>query len=132
MTPQELGVKPKQEATRDEQTRPGRAYLPDVDIYETADTLWVWADMPGVDERSIEVNLDNGVLSIRGQVALQEYANLTPLYTEYHVGNYVRRFTISDRIDSEKISARMTNGVLELRLPKAERAKSRKIAVTIQ
>ena len=57
-------MKRKQELAGQEQTRPGHTYVPDVDICETADSLWLWADMPGVDENSVEVNLAEGVLSI--------------------------------------------------------------------
>jgi len=132
MTPQELSVRNKQELSRDEQTRPGRTFVPDVDIYETAESLWLWADMPGVDEKSIEVNLADGMLTLSGQVSLQEYDNLTPVYTEYNVGNYLRRFTVPNAIDSGRITARMTNGVLVLELPKAESAKPRKISVSAE
>ena len=129
MTHNELNVPEKQE-TRDEMTRAGRTYVPQVDIYETKDGLWLWADMPGVDEESLNVHLDNGVLTIEGQVDVKDYENVTPLYTEYNVGNYVRRFTLSNDVDSERIVARMQNGVLSIEIPKAERAKPRRIAIT--
>jgi len=128
MTQQELNVREKQEA-RDEVTRAGRTYLPPVDIYETPEGLHLWADMPGVDEQSLNIHLDNGVLTIEGQVEVKEYEQLQPVYTEYNVGNYVRRFTLSNDADSERISARMRNGVLELDIPKSERAKPRRITV---
>lgn len=130
MADQELSTRGKQELQQGEQTRPGRTYVPDVDIYETAESLWLWADMPGVDEQSIEIRVANDVLSIEGRVALQEYDNLAPVYTEYNIGNYARRFTLSNAIDAEHIKARMSNGVLELELPKAERAKPRRITVS--
>jgi HSP20 family molecular chaperone IbpA len=130
MTPQEMTTYKKQELSGNEQTRPGRAYVPDVDIYETADSLWLRADMPGVNEQSIEINVANGVLSIEGRVSLEDYDNLAPVYTEYNVGNYARRFTLSNEIDTSRITARMVNGVLELELPKSERAKPRRIAIT--
>ena len=129
MTHNELNVPQKQE-TREEVTRAGRTYVPQVDIYETKDGLWLWADMPGVDEQSLDVHLDNGVLTIEGQVDVKDYENTTPLYTEYNVGNYVRRFTLSNDVDSDRIVARMQHGVLALEIPKAERAKPRRIAVT--
>jgi HSP20 family protein len=129
MTHNELNVPEKQE-TRDEMTRAGRTYVPQVDIYETKEGLWLWADMPGVDEESLNVHLDNGVLTIEGQVDVKDYENVTPLYTEYNVGNYVRRFTLSNDVDSDRIVARMQHGVLALEIPKAERAKPRRIAVT--
>jgi HSP20 family protein len=87
--------------------------------------------MPGVDEQSIEVKLADGILSIEGRVSLAEYENLTPVYTEYNIGNYLRRFTVSSDIDADRIKARMTAGVLEIELPKAERAKPRRISVNV-
>jgi HSP20 family protein len=129
MTQQELDVREKQE-TREETTRAGRTYVPQVDIYETQEGLWLWADMPGVDEQSLNVHLDNGVLTIEGQVDVKDYENVTPLYTEYNVGNYVRRFTLSNDVDTDRIVARMQNGVLALEIPKSERAKPRRITVT--
>jgi HSP20 family protein len=130
MTPQELSVRTKQELKGEEQTRAGRTYVPDVDICETPNSLWLWADMPGVDEQSIQVNLADGVLSIEGHVSLKDYENLSPVYTEYNIGNYARRFTLSSDIDAARIKARMTTGVLELELPKAERAKPRRIPIS--
>jgi HSP20 family protein len=130
MAEQELTTKGKQEVTAEEYTRPGRTYAPAVDIYENAESLWLVADMPGVDEQSVEVHVEKGVLSIEGQVSLKDYENLAPVYTEYNVGNYARRFTLASEIDTERIKARMKNGVLELELPKAEHAKPRRIAVT--
>ena len=129
MTQHELDVSEKRE-TREEVTRAGRTYVPQVDIYETKEGLWLWADMPGVDEESLNVHLDNGVLTIEGQVDVKDYDNVTPLYTEYNVGNYVRRFTLSNDVDSDRIVARMQHGVLALEIPKAERAKPRRISVT--
>jgi HSP20 family molecular chaperone IbpA len=131
MATQELATKEKQELKTNEQTRPGRTYLPDVDIYETSESLWLWADMPGVDENSLEVRVADGVLSIEGRVALQEYEDLKPVYTEYNVGNYARRFSLSNEIDVDRIKARMMNGVLELELPKAEQAKPKRIPVAV-
>jgi len=131
MSSQELNVRNKQEVSGAEHTRAGRAYVPDVDICENNDSLWLWADMPGVDEKSIEVKLADGVLSIEGQVSLKEYDSLSPLYTEYNIGNFARRFTVSNDIDAEHIQARMANGVLTVELPKAARAKPRRIPVSL-
>ncbi len=128
---QSVATQGKKEVTNNEQTRPGRTYAPNVDIYETSESLWLWADMPGVDENSLEVRVADGVLSLEGRVALQEYDSLSPVYTEYNVGNYARRFSLSNEIDVERIKARMTNGVLELELPKAERAKPKRISVSV-
>lgn len=130
MTEQEIAVQNKREVTQEETTRAGNTYRPDVDICETPDGLWVWADMPGVDENKLNIHLADGVLTIEGQVDVADYQGLDPAYTEYNVGNYHRRFAISSDVDTDRISAKVTNGVLELQLPKAERAKPRRIAVT--
>jgi HSP20 family protein len=129
MTDQELNVRDKQELTTQEGTRPGRTFVPDVDIYETPEAMHLWADMPGVDEKSLHLNLADGVLTIEGQVAVKQYENLAPVYTEYNVGNYLRRFNLSSDVDADNITARVTNGVLHLELPKSERAKPRRINV---
>jgi HSP20 family molecular chaperone IbpA len=119
----------KQEVSTQETTRPGRVYAPSVDIAETADALWLWADVPGVDEKSIDVRLENGVLTVEGRVGVGEYADLRPLYTEYNVGNWQRSFRVGEAIDLDRIRAKVTDGVLEIELPKAAAARARRIEV---
>src|SRR5262245_16475894 len=118
-------------ANREEGTRPGRSYRPKVDIVETDDGLRLWADMPGVDEKSVEIDLVDGVLTLRGRVVTEDYENLEPLYTEYGVGDLEARFRLSSQIDGDKIRARLRNGVLELELPKVAAARPRKIEVAV-
>lgn len=132
MTTQELTAKEKQELQEREHTRPGRTFVPDVDIREDEHALWLWADMPGVTQDQVEVELHDNVLRLEGRVALRDYDGLTPVYTEYNVGNYLRRFTLSNaqHFDRDQVSARLVNGVLEVKLPKAEQAKPRRIPVT--
>jgi HSP20 family protein len=126
----EIATKEKQQlATPQEQTRPGRYYVPDVNIYEFEESLKLWADMPGVKEKDLNVTLKNGVLTIVGQVATDMYAGLRPLYTEYNVGNYYREFTLNEDIDESNIKATLRNGVLELELPKKEQARPRRIEI---
>lgn len=127
---QELNARNKEEAQSEEATRPGRTYRPDVDIFETEEALVLRADVPGVDESSLAIRLDDGVLSLEGQVALRDYENLTPVATEYHIGNYLRRFHLSNDIDAERIAARVTDGVLEVTFPKSAQARPRQIQVT--
>ncbi len=132
MTPQELTPKEKQELSADqEKTRPGRYYMPDVDICEFPDHLELSADMPGVGDKDVQVTLENGVLTIEGKVNTDPYDGLSPLYTEYNVGNYFRQFSLHESIDAAGIKATMRNGVLELLLPKVEAVKPRKISVNI-
>ena len=126
----ELTVKQESDVN-EEETRPGRTYVPNVEIRETEDAMWLWADMPGVSQGSVDISLEGGVLSIQGQVQTDDYADLTPAYTEYNVGNFKRSFSLSTVIDAEHIEARMQNGVLELRLPKAEEARPHRIPISV-
>lgn len=112
-----------------ERTRPGRAYVPRADIYETEEALVVLADMPGVDQNSLDITLEKNVLSIRGHVEIQNPDNYNLAYAEYEVGDYERNFTLSDGIDTDNISASIKNGVLQINLPKSGPAKARKINV---
>ena len=126
----EIATKEKQQLAKpQEQTRPGRYYVPDVNIYEFDDSLKLWADMPGVKEKDVNVTLKDGVLTIVGQVATDMYAGLRPMYTEYNVGNYHREFVLNEHIDESKIRATLRNGVLEVELPKKEKARPRQIEV---
>jgi HSP20 family protein len=125
---QEIVSKEKQQVEGTEKTRPGRYFVPDVDIAENDDLLRVWADMPGVTEKDVEIVLKDNVLTIIGRVDASIY-QLAPVYTEYNVGNYYRQFALNEHIDDSRIKARMRNGVLEVELPKREQAKPRKIEV---
>ncbi|MCB0169886.1 MAG: Hsp20/alpha crystallin family protein [Anaerolineae bacterium] len=113
-----------------ERTRPGRAYVPRADIYETEEALVLLADMPGVDQNTLDITLEKNVLSIRGLVETQNPDNYNLAYAEYEVGDYERNFTLSDGIDTDNISASLKNGVLQINLPKAGPAKARKINVS--
>jgi HSP20 family protein len=126
----EIATKEKQQLAKpQEQTRPGRHYVPNVNIYEFDQSLKLLADMPGVKEKDVNVTLKDGVLTILGQVGTDMYAGLRPMYTEYNVGNYYREFALNEDIDESKIRATLRSGVLELELPKKEKARPRQIEV---
>ncbi|NOX90172.1 MAG: Hsp20/alpha crystallin family protein [Calditrichaeota bacterium] len=115
-----------------ERTRDRKVFVPAVDIYETNDEIVLMAEMPGVDEKTIDVVLDNDVLTIRGQVVSEIPEGYELVYSEYDVGDFERSFTINESIDVDKIEARYQNGVLNVRLPKAEPAKAKKIEVKVK
>ena len=133
MSADQLQVKPKQETKEHEATRPGRTFVPDVDIFEDDTALWLWVDVPGAGQEGISVELVEGVLTIEARVSLGEYAGLTPVATEYNVGPYARRFSLprSQRYDQENITARLSDGVLEVKIPRLPDAKPRKIQVAV-
>src|SRR5919107_1034551 len=112
-----------------ERTRERPLYAPRVDILESEEALEILADMPGVTKDSVEVTLEQRVLSIRGRADLSLSEGLAPLYLEYQPGDYERAFTLSDAVDPSGIEARVRGGVLQLRLPKAGPAKRQRIEV---
>ena len=125
-----LQVQQKREVeTKQETTIPARVFVPSADIYEDEDELTVILEMPGVDKSNVEVSIEDGVLRVGGRLDFSKYEGLQPLYTEYNVGHYSRSFTLSNRIDQNKIAAEMKDGVLSLKLPKAEEAKPRTIQI---
>jgi HSP20 family molecular chaperone IbpA len=127
---QELQVQPKREVEeKQERTIPSAAYLPATDIFETDQALIVIMEMPGVGKENVDVRVENDVVTIDGRIDFSKYEGIQPIYTEYNVGNYVRSFQLSSKIEQGRISAELKDGVMTLMLPKAERAKPRKIAV---
>jgi HSP20 family protein len=112
-----------------ERTRARKAYIPRADIYETEDDIYVLADMPGIDENSVDIMLEKNILTINGYVEPVIPKNYDPAFAEYEEGDYQRSFTLSNQIDQDNIEATVKNGVLRLRLPKAGPAKVRKITV---
>lgn len=112
-----------------ERTRERRIYTPHVDIIERKDDIVVIADMPGVDDKSVDITLEKNILTIYGMVDADIPENHRLYLSEYGIGDYQRVFTLSDEVDREKIQATVKNGVLRLILPKAEAAKTKKIPV---
>jgi|ERR1043165_3277084 HSP20 family molecular chaperone IbpA len=106
-----------------------KVFMPRVDIYETKDAVFVTADMPGVDEKNVEISLEKSVLTIRGKTESFAPEGYQAAYKEYEEGDFEREFTLTDEVDRDGIQAAMKHGVLKLTLPKAGPAKARKIEV---
>ena len=128
---QEMQVQEKRELRKNEEsTIPVRAFVPATDIYETDQALTVVMEMPGVEKASVDIHVENDVLNVVGHIDFSNYEKLQPVYTEYNIGHYRRSFSLSpNNVDQERIQAEMKEGVLTLTLPKAERAKARRITV---
>jgi HSP20 family protein len=127
----ELQVQQKREVEKkQESTIPTRAFLPITDIFETEQALSVILEMPGVVKDNVDISVENDTLTIQGRIDYSKYEGLQPVYTEYNIGHYVRTFQISGKIDQGQISAELKDGVMKLVLPKAEKAKPRKINVS--
>jgi HSP20 family molecular chaperone IbpA len=120
---------PGTEPAESERTKNIKIFTPKVDIYETQDSMVLIADVPGVDENSVEVILDKNVLKINGTVEQTGEEKRRIFYAEYDIGDYQRTFTLSEEVDRENIEATVKNGVLRLVLHKAEPVKAKKIAI---
>lgn len=105
-------------------------WMPAVDIREETDRFVLYADIPGVDPKDIEVTMENGVLAIRGERKVEsEEEREGYTRTERARGTFYRRFGLPDSADPERVSARGKNGVLEVTIPKHDRVQPRKISV---
>jgi len=131
-TNQQLAKTEKGQVQQVERTRDRILNAPDVDILEMADEVIVRADLPGVDEKNVDVTLENGVLTIQGRAEDEVPEELRLIDGEYVSADYKRVFSLSEEIDQEKIRAKVRNGVLTLHLPKAEPARARRIDVTAE
>jgi HSP20 family molecular chaperone IbpA len=113
-----------------EETRSNERYIrPAVNIVETEEGLFLTADLPGVAKGDIDVNVEKGILTITAPAKSTMIG--TPVYSEFQLGNYYRQFTIPESLDHEKAKADFVNGILTLRIPKAEIAKPRRIEVQV-
>jgi len=125
-------LKPKQKieiSSPPEQIRPGKIFVPDVDIYETDKEIVLLADMPGVTANKLNINLKDNILTLDGEVEPLEGKDEIEIFREFETGRYYRQFTLSQVIDQSKIQAELKDGVLKLVLPKIKAATPRKIVV---
>jgi HSP20 family molecular chaperone IbpA len=106
-----------------------KAVTPPIDIHEGPEGLTLDADLPGATESQLFIQLEDNVLSLHAKVEPPVAEGARLLHQEYHVGDYYRSFILSDEVDRDRIAAELKNGVLRLFLPKAERARTRRIEI---
>jgi HSP20 family molecular chaperone IbpA len=130
MSDKEIQVRGKRELeTEGERTKPGPVFVPAVDIFESETEITLLADMPGVSSENVSIDLHENQLTLSGEVEPLISEKEGYLLQEFETGTFHRQFTLSDRIDQKEITATVKDGVLRLVLPKAEKAKPRKIEV---
>ena len=107
-----------------------RIWSPTVDVYEDSDAIVIKADLPGVNQDEIDVEMNNDTLTIRGERKFEDEARRESyVRVERQYGAFQRSFTIGVAVEPDKIKAVYKNGILELTLPKAEITKPRKVQV---
>jgi len=109
---------------------PQRAWAPAVDIFEDQDKILLKADLPGMKQSEIRVELEGDALTIRGERALEEQSQASCLRAERLAGPFVRTFNLTTPVQADKIAAAYREGVLEVTIPKAEETKPRRIEIT--
>lgn len=102
---------------------------PVTDILERKDGFHIYMDMPGVVRDDLTIDLNDNELSVHAKAVLREGTLGKDVHVEFGSVEYIRNFTISDVVDGEKIEAKLKNGVLELFLPKAEKAVPKRIEI---
>jgi len=113
-----------------EETRSNEKYIrPAVNIIETEEGLVLTADIPGASKDALDVNVEKGILTVSAPA--QHTMPGTSAYREFELANYYRQFTIPESLDHDKSKAEYVNGILTLRVPKAEVAKPKRIAVQV-
>lgn len=111
-----------------EETRASERYIkPAVNIIETEAGLTLTADIPGAAKDTLDINVDQGILTIYAPVSRSMCGQ--PVYTEFEFAPYYRQFSIPEVLDLNKVKADFANGILTLHLTKAEAAKPHKIAI---
>jgi HSP20 family protein len=108
-----------------------RVWSPAVDVYEDSDAIVIRADLPGVNESDIDIEMTGDTLTIRGERKFEDEANRDKyIRVERQFGSFQRSFTIGIPVEADKVRANYRNGILELTVPKAEVTKPKKVLVT--
>lgn len=105
-----------------------RAYAPAVDIVDGNDATTLVLDLPGVDEKDVDITIEKSILTLRATQKDSSFTEHNLAYSEYGTGDYQRSFALSDEVDRDNIKATLKDGVLKLRLPKSQPV-SKKITV---
>jgi len=114
-----------------EETRSDDKYIrPAVNIIETEEGLVLTADIPGATKEGLDVNVEKGILTISAPA--RHSLPGQSAYREFELANYYRQFSIPESLDHEKAKAEYANGILTLRVPKAEVAKPKRIEVKVE
>ena len=108
------------------------AWVPPVDVAETQEQIVVRAEVPGIRQEDIQIEFENGLLTITGERAIEKTDAMTWHRVERTYGNFSRSFTLPRTVDPEKITANYRDGILEIAVPKREEAKPKQIRISVQ
>lgn len=129
MSQQNVVSSPEKRRNGSGQGQDATSLMPPVDVVEDSTGITLYADLPGVSKDKLELSVEGDTLSIEGTVAIPMPESMQANYAEVNSSSYRRVFTLSKELDPNKISAELTQGVLRLRIPKAEHAQPRRIEI---
>ena len=112
-------------------TRDEPALLPPVDVIEDATGITLHADLPGVPKDRLQLRVDGDTLAIEGEIVLPVPQDMSSSHAEVQLSRFRRSFTLSKELDADKVGAEFAQGVLRVRIPKAEHAQPRRIEVQV-
>ncbi len=116
-------------SAREDREAAFQTFTPLIDIHEVPEGLILEADLPGAVEQNLGIQLEDNVLSLHAKVDSPAPEEARVLHEEYVLGDYQRSFILGDEVDRDRITAELTNGVLRLFLPRADRARTRRIEI---
>lgn len=119
----------KQEVRKVERQADTPALSPRVDVFEDKTGITLLADMAGVPKDKLTLRVEGNTLQVEGEIAPETPNDLEPVYAEVRLPRYARAFTLSTELDTDKIDAEFTNGVLKLRIPKHSHAQPKRIEI---
>lgn len=123
---------PRAATTRADATaRSDEALMPPVDVIEDSTGITLRADLPGVPKDKLKLQVEAGTLTIEGEVSIPMLESMEATYVEVGLPRFRRVFTLSKELDTGKVSAELKQGVLSLRIPKAEHAQPRRIDIKV-
>lgn len=111
---------------------PEAALVPPVDVIEDAGGITLYADLPGVPKDKLTLQVEADALTIEGEVMLDVPADMESTHAEVSLPRYRRVFSLSKELDAGKVSAEFSQGVLKLRIPKAEHAQPRRVEIRVE
>ena len=114
-----------------ETARSDAAMMPPVDVIEDSGGITLYADLPGVPRDRLNLHVEADTLTIEGEVVLDLPEGMEPSHAEVSLPRYRRVFTLSKELDTNKVNAEFSQGVLKLRIPKAEHAQPRKVEIKV-
>lgn len=125
----EVPVRQESKTSEIEHASDRQRYVPRVDIYESEEAVTLVADLPGVAKENVTLTLEQGILTVTGRMSDPGFESADERYCECGSGDFHRSFRLGPQVDEAKMEAAMEDGVLRLRIPKSDWAKTRKIEV---